>query len=175
MWRLEAPDVVLGTFPVNSVPATVLFDSGASHSFVTRPFVSKADLKPSALAKPMIVQIPGATTRTELACQKVPIEIHGSRFYADLIILGKQGLEVILGMNWLAKYQGHIDCANRAVTVTSSEGKVILHVSSYPSSKVRCKAGTAEPTLDQLPIVCGNADVFPDELPGMTPDRDIEF
>src|SRR3954471_17225666 len=123
----------------------------------------------------MIVQIPGATTRTQQSCQKVPIEMQGSLFHADLIILGEQGLEVILGMNWLAKYQGHIDCANRAVTVTSSEGKVIRHISSYPSSKVRCKAGTAEPTLDQIPIVCDYADVFPDELPRMPPDRDIEF
>ena len=41
---LEAPDVVLGTFLVNSVPATVLFDSGATHSFVTREFMSKGGL-----------------------------------------------------------------------------------------------------------------------------------
>ncbi|KAK1661853.1 hypothetical protein QYE76_050012 [Lolium multiflorum] len=36
----EAPDVVLGMFSVNSIPARVLFDSGASHSFVTEDFVS---------------------------------------------------------------------------------------------------------------------------------------
>ena len=38
---LEAPDVVIGTFPVNSNSATVLFDSGASHSFITYTFIKK--------------------------------------------------------------------------------------------------------------------------------------
>jgi hypothetical protein len=40
----DAPGVVLGTFSVNSVPATVLFDSGASHSFITEQFVAKHDI-----------------------------------------------------------------------------------------------------------------------------------
>ena len=171
----EAPDVVLGTFPVNSTPATVLFDSGASHSFVTRPFVSKSGLKPTSMARPMIVQIPGDTTRTQQSCEQVPVDIHGSRFYADLVVLGEQGLEVILGMNWMTKYKGHIDCANKAITVTSSEGKLIRHVSSLPSSRAQCKKSAADPTLDQVPIVCEFVDVFPDELPGMPPDRGIEF
>ena len=99
----EAPDVVLGTFPVNSVPATVLFDSGASHSFVTRPFVSKGGLKPTARKRPLLVQIPGATTQTNQTCNDIPIDIQGTRFYADLLVLGEQGLEVILGMNWMTK------------------------------------------------------------------------
>jgi hypothetical protein len=171
----EAPDVVLGKFPVNYVPATVLFDSGASHSFVTRPFVSKGNLEPSALARPMVVQIPGATTRTHQSCKQVPIEIQGTRFHADLVILGEQGLEVILGMDWMAKYKGHIDSARRAITITSSDGREIRHVSSFPSSKARCKKSTADSTVDQIPVVCEYADVFPEELPGMPPDRDIEF
>ena len=83
----------------------------------------------------MLVQIPGATTQAYLSCKEVPIDIQGHRFYADLIVLGEQGLEVILGMNWMAKYKGHIDCANKAITVSSSEGTTIRHVSSFPSSK----------------------------------------
>ncbi|XP_071681536.1 uncharacterized protein [Lolium perenne] len=87
----EAPDIVLGTFPVNSVPSTVLFDSGASHSFVTKPFVKKGGLTPTPLKRPMLVQIPGSTSRTQSSCKEVPIDIQGKRFHANLIVLGEQG------------------------------------------------------------------------------------
>ena len=75
----------------------------------------------------------------------------------------------------MTKYKGHIDCANKAITITSSEGRLIRHVSTFPSSETLCKKSTAEPTLGQVPIVCDYADVFPEELPGMPPDHDIEF
>jgi hypothetical protein len=51
----EAPDIVLGTFLVNSTPARVLFDSGASHSFVTENFVEKGKLKSTMMPRAMLV------------------------------------------------------------------------------------------------------------------------
>ncbi|XP_051197332.1 uncharacterized protein [Lolium perenne] len=161
----EAPDIVLGTFPVNSVPSTVLFDSGASHSFVTKPFVKKGGLTPTPLKRPMLVQIPGSTSRTQSSCKEVPIDIQGKRFHANLIVLGEQGLEVILGMDWMVKYKGHIDCARRAITMTAEDGEVVEHVATMPSSKALCKKSVASPALHEVPIVCEYPDVFPDELP----------
>ncbi|XP_071685280.1 uncharacterized protein [Lolium perenne] len=143
----EAPDIVLGTFPVNSVSSTVLFDSGASHSFVTKPFARKSGLRPTIMQRPMLVQIPGSSTKTDLSCKDVPIDIQGKRFYADLIVLGEQGLEVILGMNWMVKYKGHIDCVRRAITLTAEDGEVVEHVATIPSSKVFMKY------LDQFVVV----------------------
>jgi hypothetical protein len=101
----EALDIVLGTFPVNSVHSTVLFDSGASHSFVTKPFARKSGLRPTIMQPPMLVQISGASTKTDLSCKEVPIDIQGKRFHANLIVLGEQGLEVILGMDWMVRYK----------------------------------------------------------------------
>ncbi|XP_071680805.1 uncharacterized protein [Lolium perenne] len=132
----EAPDIVLGTFPVNSIPAAVLFDSGASHSFVTKPFARKSGLRPTIMQRPMLVQIPGSTTKTDLSCKDVPIDIQGKRFHADLIVLGEQGLEVILGMNWMVKYKGHIDCVRRAITLAAEDGEIVEHVATIPSSKL---------------------------------------
>ncbi|XP_071681588.1 uncharacterized protein [Lolium perenne] len=131
----EAPDIVLGTFPVNSISATVLFDSGASHSFVTKPFARKSGLRPTIMQRPMLVQIPGSSTKTDLSCKDIPIDIQGKRFHADLIVLGEQGLEVILGMNWMVKYKGHIDCVRRAITLTAEDGEIVEHVATIPSSK----------------------------------------
>ena len=127
---LEAPDIVLGTFPVNSVPATVLFDSGASHSFVTEPFVKKSGMRPSVMRRPMLVQIPGSTTKTNLVCKDVPIDIQGVPFHAELIVLGAQGLEVILGMNWMVVHRGQIDCVRKAITMTNEDGIEIEYVAT---------------------------------------------
>jgi hypothetical protein len=171
----EAPDVVLGTFLVNSVPAKVLFDSGASHSFITERFVSKGGLTASQMTRNMIVQIPGSQVRAHLTCEGVPIDIHGISFQADLIILGTKGLDVVLGMDWMTKYQGHIDCAWKAITVTNSEGVKIEHIATMPSHRAYYKKSVSGPTLDQVPVVCEYPDVFPEELPGMPSDRDIEF
>jgi hypothetical protein len=171
----EAPDVVLGMFLVNSVPAKVLFDSGASHSFVTERFVSKGGLTASQMTHNMIVQIPGSQVRAHLTCEGVPIDIHGISFQADLIILGTKGLDVVLGMDWMTKYQGHIDCARKAISLTNSEGVKIEHIATMPSRRAYYKKSVSGPTLEQVPVVCEYPDVFPEELLGMPPDRDIEF
>ena len=123
----------------------------------------------------MLVQIPGTSTRTDLSCKEVPIDIHGKLFHVDLIVLGEQGLEVILGMDWMVKYKGHIDCVRRAITITASDGELVKHVATLPSSQALCKKSVTETTLDKVPIVCEYPEVFPEELPGMPPDRDIEF
>jgi hypothetical protein len=154
---------VLGTFLVNSVPAKILFYSGASHSFVTKSFVDKGSLKPSCMDRLMIVQIPGSTAKTQLSCRNVPVELHGVKFQADLIVLGTKGLDVVLGMDWMSKYQGHIDCARKAITVTSSDGVQIEHIATMLFRKAYYKKSVSGPTLDQVPVVCE----YPDVLPGM--------
>ena len=107
----DAPDVVLGMFLLNSVPATVLFDSGATHCFTTQDFVKRSDLKPTSMTTPMLVQTPHSYTHANVSCKNTPIHILGQKFHANLIVLGNNGLDVILGMNWMAKYKGKIDCA----------------------------------------------------------------
>jgi hypothetical protein len=59
--------------------------------------------------------------------------------------------------------------------VTNSDGIRIEHVATMPSRKAYYKKSVSGPTLDQVPVVCEYPDVFPEELPGMPPDRDIEF
>ena len=172
---LDAPDVVLGTFLVNSVPATVLFDSGATHSFVTEEFVAKGGLVEGFLNKTLSIQIPGSTIETKRFCPNTAIEISGEKFAADLIILGTQGIDVILGMNWLAKYHGRIDCARRAVSVTTDKEVEVEYVSETNHSQPGCHESIARPALDEIRVVHLFKDVFPEELPGMPPDRDIEF
>src|SRR3954467_7937241 len=96
-------------FLLIQVLARVLFDSGASHSFVTEEFACTSKIQPTKLKHVMIVQIPGSTTKARQICKVVPIRIHGIDFYANLIVLGTKGLEVVLGMDWMSKHKGIID------------------------------------------------------------------
>nr|ABA98118.1 retrotransposon protein, putative, Ty3-gypsy subclass [Oryza sativa Japonica Group] len=75
-------------------------------------------------------------------------------------------------MDWLARHKGVIDCANKKVTLTSYDGRVVtVHALSFESLRSRLN----QITLEEIPIVREYPDVFPDDLPGMPPKRDIEF
>src|SRR3954464_13154839 len=171
----EAPDVMLGMFSVNSVLARVLFGSGASHSFVTEEFSCTSKIQPTKLKHVMIVQLLGSTTKARQIFKAVPIRIHGIDFYANLIVLETKGLEVVQGMDWMSKHKGLIDCAKKSITMTSTAGIPVEHISETLPRQFKCNKSIAQPTIDQVRIVCEYPDVFPDVLPGMPPDRDIEF
>ena len=70
-----ALDVVLDTFLVNSVPTSVLFDSGASHSFVSESFAAMGELLFAPLLVPLLIRSPGSELRAELECRDVPIDL----------------------------------------------------------------------------------------------------
>nr|ABA92247.2 retrotransposon protein, putative, Ty3-gypsy subclass [Oryza sativa Japonica Group] len=168
----DAPDVILGTFLVNSVPATVLFDSGATHSFLSMSFAGNHGMEVEDLRRPLMVSTPSNQALSLQRSPSVRIENKGVPFLANLILLESKDLDVILGMDWLARHKGVIDCANRKVTLTSNDGRVVtVHALSSESLRSRLN----QITLEEIPIVREYSDVFPDDLPGMPPKRDIEF
>jgi hypothetical protein len=73
----DASGVVLGTFPIDSVPATVLFDSGATHSFITDQFVAKHNMPVSPMKKPLLVSSPGGDMKASHLCPQVNLKIMG--------------------------------------------------------------------------------------------------
>jgi hypothetical protein len=121
----QAQDVVLGMFLASSHPATVLFDLGASHSFISSTFVAKHHLPISIMKHTMLVSSPGGEMRTKHICLAVSVTIRGVDFLANLIILDSKGIDIILGMDWLRKYDGVILCAKRAIRLTKEDGTVV--------------------------------------------------
>jgi Retroviral aspartyl protease. len=109
-----ARDVILGTFLVNSVPATVLFDSGATHSFLSMSFVGNHGMEVEDLRRPLMVSTPSNRALSLQRCPSVRIEIQKVPFLANLILLESKDLDVILGMDWLARYKGVIDCQQKS-------------------------------------------------------------
>ena len=83
---------------IKSFTATVLFDIGASHSYISRGFVDKYKLPTKVLKTPMLVSSPGAEYMASRGCFQMPLTIGRRVFPSDLIILESQGLDVILGM-----------------------------------------------------------------------------
>jgi hypothetical protein len=111
----QAQDVVLGMFLTSSHPTTVLFDSGASNSFITSSFSAKHNLPIANMKHTMLVSSPGGEMRTKLICPAVSISIRGVDFLSNLILLDSKGIDIILGMDWLSKYDGVIQCAKKAI------------------------------------------------------------
>jgi hypothetical protein len=104
----QAQDVVLGMFLASSHLATILFDSGESHSFITPSFIAKYNLLIANMKHTMLVSSPGAEMRTKLICLVISISIRGVDFSLNLILLDSKGIDIILGMDWLSKYDGVI-------------------------------------------------------------------
>jgi hypothetical protein len=135
----QAPDVVLGMFLASSHPATIVFDSGASHSFVSSSFVAKHSLPIATMKHTMLVSSPGGEMRTKHICPAVRISIRGVDFLSNLILLDFEGIDIILGMDWLSKYDRVIQCARKAVKLTKKDGtsvEFVAMVRSEPDGKL---------------------------------------
>jgi hypothetical protein len=131
----DAPGVVLGTFPINSMPATVLFDSEASHSFITEQFVAKHNIPMSSMKTHLLIGSPNGEMKSTHICSRVNLKIRGIDFQADLVVLTSSGIDVILGMDWLGECDGIIQCAKKLVLLTSSQGDRIEVVATTPSKE----------------------------------------
>jgi hypothetical protein len=176
----EAPNIINGMILVNDNNAIVLFDSGASHSFVAANFVQKHNLPLSMLKNQMIVSSPMGDMHARHVCPKVNIPIREVEFIANLIVLESKGIDVILGMDWLSKHKGMINYAKKAVRLITSSGKEVecvaenLVTNKAASNRIVLNYLDAASTLD-IRTVSEFSDIVPEELPGMPPDHEIEF
>jgi hypothetical protein len=106
----EASEVMLGTFSVNSIPATILFDSGASHSFISQAFVRNHSIPLVAMKRTMIVNSPGETLPASYCCPSANIALRGVDFPAQPVVLMTASIDVILGMDWMKQHNAVIQC-----------------------------------------------------------------
>jgi hypothetical protein len=178
----EAPDVVLGMFFINGTSTVMLFDSRASHSFISAIYVEKHNLLIALLKCQMIVSSLGVDMPARQLCPKVNLEIRGEGldFVANLIVLESKGIDVILGTDWLSKHKVFIDYAKKLIKLTTQNGKELEYVTDpiVTTKGIFNREKLNQLDASQVPMVLVVNEfpgVFPEELPGMTPDRDIEF
>jgi hypothetical protein len=133
----DAPGIVLDTFPIKSVPITILIDSKASHSFSTEQFVAKHDIPMSSMKTHLLISSPNGEMKYTYICPQVNPKIRGIDFQADLVVLTSSGINVILGMDWLGEFDGIILCAKRSVLLTSPQRDRIEVSTTTSSNKER--------------------------------------
>lgn len=102
------------------------------------------------------------------------IDIEGHPFLANLTLLPSDGLDVILGMDWLTLHKGVISCSPRYVEFTHPQGHVIRCEPNHGKT-VSVLCALEARSVEEVPIMCEYPNVFLEELPGMPSDLDVEF
>jgi hypothetical protein len=167
--------VLAGTFFLNERPIVILFDSEASHDFMSSTCAKKARLTLMASGAPYVISTPRGQVDADRIVQKLPLDLSGRVFETDIIVLSGQGIDVILGMSWMKWHKVILDISARLVHLNSPVyGKVTLHLPVISHIKASLHH-VVERRLEDIHVVHEFPDVFPDELPGMPPERVIEF
>jgi hypothetical protein len=121
-------EVLAGTLFLNEHPVIILFNSAASHDFMSSTYAKKAKLSLMASGAPYVISTPGGRVDAD-GTQKVLLELSRRIFSTNLIILNGQGVDVILGMSWMKLHRAVLDIVGRLVHLDSPVyGKVILHL-----------------------------------------------
>jgi hypothetical protein len=166
----EGEQVLAGMFSLNGHPIVALFDSGATHNFINKACIKSHWLTITHLSTPYMISTSGGRTVTQYLAKNTPLNLGGRVYKAGLIILDGQGIDVILGMSLMKEYKAVLNIAVRTVHLESpTHGSVSLRLLS-PTSIASALHHTVV-----IPVVCEFPDVFPEDLPGMPPDQDVEF
>ena len=105
----------------------MLFDFGASHSFIAASVVIELGLKVEALEEPLYVSSSlGIRVRIWMICRGYELDISGILLTMDLRVMDMSEFDVILGMDWLTTYRVVIDCKRRRVTAYTQDGTRVV-------------------------------------------------
>ncbi|GJS09500.1 putative reverse transcriptase domain-containing protein [Tanacetum coccineum] len=151
---LQDPKVMTGTFSLNDHFATVLFDSRADFSFISTKFVSLLNVIPSIMRPSYVIEVvDGKQVEVDRIIRGCKLELENSLFNIDLIPLGYGSFDVIVGMDWLSGHKAVIVCHEKVVRIPLASGE----------------------KLDDIPVVRDFPKVFPEDLSGLPPQRQVEF
>nr|GEX53828.1 hypothetical protein [Tanacetum cinerariifolium] len=196
-------NVMTGTFLLNNHCASILFDTGANKSFVSTAFSSLININPSTRDYSYDVeladrQIIGINT----IIQGCTLNLLNHPFNIDLMLVELGSFDVIVGMDWLKTYHAVIVCDEKIVRVPfrdetliircdgSNNGNQLNIISCTKTQKYLLKGyhvflanittkmikdKSEEKRLEDVPIVRDFSEVFPEDLPGLPPTRQVEF
>ncbi|XP_027915177.1 uncharacterized protein LOC114174540 [Vigna unguiculata] len=164
----------------------VLFDSGETHSFISNVCVGRLNLVTRDLGCELLVSTSSSgQVATSSVCVGCSIEVVGRRFKVNLVCLPLEGLDVILGMDWLSNNHVIIDCGRQSLVFPEHEGLELIsaqRVINEVEAGATCfmivahaeKNSIAEKII-VISVVEEYADVFPNEIPELPQSRDVDF
>ena len=193
-----SPDVITGMISVYDHDAYALVDPGATHSFISVPFTERHQIESQPMDGRMVVSVPnGDTMISERIVPGSRLVIQNKDFPVDLIVLSIHDFDIILGMDWLSKHRATLDCYKKEVRLVRPEEPGVIFrgirkeialslINAMTASKMlrkgcqgylafvvdRRQEGTR---LEDIPIIKEFPDVFPDDISGLPPDREVEF
>ncbi|GJX44036.1 putative reverse transcriptase domain-containing protein [Tanacetum coccineum] len=196
-------NVVMGTFLLNNCYASMLFDSGADRSFVSTTFSALLNVVPTTLDTSYAVELAdGRISETNIVLRGCTLGLLGHPFDIDQMPVELGSFDVIIGMDWLAKYHALIICDEKVVRIPYGNEVLIIRGDNCDSgSKLNiisctktqkyiekgCQVYLAQVTskkvedrseekrLEDVSIVREFPEVFLEDLPGLPPARQVEF
>jgi hypothetical protein len=172
----EGEPAMMGMFLVANHPAVILFDSSASHTFISKNFVEKYCIYCTESREGFVIHSTGGRIFTKEVAFHIPVTLARREFLTNMIVTKGQDIDVILEMNWLAHNKAIINTDQRTIKLSYGHEEVQL---SIPIAIPVKASGQVFETIVQeirnIPVVCEFLDVFPEDLPGLPPKRDMEF
>ncbi|GKD96567.1 reverse transcriptase domain-containing protein [Tanacetum coccineum] len=193
----QGPNVVTGMFLLNKLYAFVLFDSGSDRSFMDTRFSSMLDIDPVKIGASYEVELAdGRVVSTNTILKGCTLSLVNHVFEINLMPIDLGTFDVIIGMDWLVKHDVVIICGEKVVRipygkkmliVQSDKGVSRLKVISCIKARKYVERGchlflahvtenkSKEKRMEDVPVICDFPEVFPEELQGLPPPRQVEF
>ncbi|GJT62926.1 putative reverse transcriptase domain-containing protein [Tanacetum coccineum] len=156
----------------------VLFDSGADYSFISTKFLPLINMKPSVISPGNEIEISSdVKVETNKIIRGGNLRLEGHTFIIDLIPFGYGSLDVVVGMDWLSKLRAKIVCYEKIVQIPLSNRDILEVHEEHPRGNLKQlkTMKVNEPKLKDIPIVREFHGVFPEDLSGLPPSREVEF
>ncbi|GJR18027.1 putative reverse transcriptase domain-containing protein [Tanacetum coccineum] len=146
--------------------------------FVSTTFIPLLGIEPSDLGFSYEIEIAsGQLVEIDKVIKGCKLEIDGHVFDINLIPFGSGSFDVIIGMDWLSDHKAEIICHEKVVRIPLLDGKVLRVLGEKPEEKMRqlMSAKAKEKKQEEIVVVRDFPEVFPDDLSGLPPVREIEF
>ncbi|GJY07301.1 reverse transcriptase domain-containing protein [Tanacetum coccineum] len=164
-------NVVKGTFLLNNHYASMIFDSGADQSFVSTTFSTLLDITPDTLDVSYAVELADRRiSETKTILRGCTLGLLGHPFNINLMPVDLGSFDFIIGMDWLANHHAVIVCDEKIVQIPYGDEVLIIQV-----TKKETEDKSEDKRLEDVPTVWDFPKVFPEDLPGLPPTRQVEF
>jgi hypothetical protein len=194
----QDPNVVTGMFLVNKQLARVLFDSGADLSFVSKQFRPLLGLESIKLENKYSIELANIkVVEATDVIKRCTLEMEGHSFSIDLLSVTLGSFNIVVGIDWLSKHHAEMICHEKQICVSMPKGEMINvqgETSRAPLGIVSCMKArrylqkgyvsflahvkdseAKEKELEDILVVRDYPEVFPKDLPGLPPPRQVEF
>ncbi|GJV34329.1 putative reverse transcriptase domain-containing protein [Tanacetum coccineum] len=193
----QDPNVVMGMFLLNQHVAKVLFDSGADRSFISISLASMLNIPSITIDTFYDIEMADENLiSTNTIIKGCTLTLLNQPFKIDLMPIKLGSFDVVIGMDWLSKYHAKILCDEKVVhipingetlIIRGDQSKTRLNLISCIKTERYISRGcqvfmiqvmekkSDEKRLEDIPVVKEFSDVFPEDLPGLPPVRQVEF